>query len=45
MKLGPDAFIVSNSDVGDAAATTFRSRRSALRLARPGPGEGRRCTG
>ena len=35
----PDAFIVSKNDVGDAAASTFHSLRTALRLARPGPGE------
>jgi LAO/AO transport system kinase len=35
----PDAFIVSKNDVGEAAAATYHALRSALRLARPGPGE------
>jgi LAO/AO transport system kinase len=35
----PDAFIVSKNDVGDAAASTYHALRSALRLARPGPGD------
>jgi LAO/AO transport system kinase len=32
----PDAFIVSKSDVGEAASQTFHTLRNSLRLARPG---------
>jgi LAO/AO transport system kinase len=32
----PDAFIVSKSDVGEAASQTFHALRNSLRLARPG---------